>query len=188
MQRCAGSVCLWSCFPSCLPLPLQRAFKGGGSQEGRSAQWLLCGRSCLYSCQADGEELTLPTAAPPPSLLAAGRAHTLTRSAPLEYGQAVQLPAGCCCHSPGSVSEPETGLPRSRVTDPNGSISLRSCGGELAMVERSPRPHPSNSASREGWKPCDVQASSSCSQGRCRGPDIAWVQATLRPWKTDLNN
>lgn len=144
MQRCAGSACLWSCFPSCLPLPLQRAFKGGGSQEGLSAQWLLCGRSCLYSCQADGEELTLPTAAPPPSLLAAGRAHTLTRSAPLEYGQAVQLPAGCCCHSPGSVSEPETGLPRSRVTDPNGSISLRSCGGRLAVVERSPLTHPSN--------------------------------------------
>lgn len=103
-QRCAGSACLLSCFPSCLPLPLQRAFKGGGSQEGRSAQWLLCGLSCLYSCQADGEELTLPTAAPPPSLLAASRVHILTHSAPLEYGQAVQLPAGCCRLSPGSVS------------------------------------------------------------------------------------
>lgn len=150
MQRCADSVCLLFCFPSSLPLPLQRAFKGGGSQEGRSAQWLLCGRSCLYSCQADGEELTLPTAAPPPSLLAAGLAHTLTRSAPLERGQAVQLPAGSCHHSPGAVSEPETSLPGSRVSDPNKSTSLRSCGGRLAVVEQSPLPHPPNFSFQRG--------------------------------------
>lgn len=162
-----GSGCLLSCFPSCLPLPLQRAFKGGGSQEGRSAQWLLCGRSCLYSCQADGEELTLPTAAPPPSLLAAGRAHTLTRSAPLEHGQAVQLPAGCCRHSPEAVSEPRTDLPGSRVTDPNGATSLRSRGGRLTKVEGNPLPHPSNktSASIGAWEPCAVQAANSRSQG-----------------------
>lgn len=165
-QRSAGSVCLLSCFPSCLPLPLQRAFKGGGSQEGRSAQWLLCGRSCLYSCQADGEELTLPTAAPPPSLLAAGRAHTLTRSAPLEHGQAVQLPAGCCRHSPEAVSAPGTGLPGSRVTDPNGATSLRSRGGKLTKVEEEPPcpTHPT-SASIGGWEPCVVQAANSRSQG-----------------------
>lgn len=80
------------------PLPLQRACEGGDpGREGRgAAQWRLCGRSRLYSCQADGEELTLPTRPlprPPP----AGLAHTLTRSAPLEPGQAAQLPAGCCC-------------------------------------------------------------------------------------------
>lgn len=47
---------------------------------------------CLYSCQADREELTLPTRLlprPPP----AGLAHTLTRSAPLEPSQAG--PAAC---------------------------------------------------------------------------------------------
>lgn len=49
-------------------------------------------RGRLYSCQADREELTLPTRLvprPPP----AGLAHTLTRSAPLEAGQAG--PAAC---------------------------------------------------------------------------------------------
>lgn len=49
-------------------------------------------RGRLYSCQADREELTLPTRLlprPPP----AGLAHTLTRSAPLEPGQAG--PAAC---------------------------------------------------------------------------------------------
>lgn len=65
-------------------------------QEGfpgkRAAQWRLFGPGCLYSCQADREELTLPTRLlprPPP----AGLAHTLTRSAPLEPGQAG--PAAC---------------------------------------------------------------------------------------------
>ena len=73
-----------------------------------------------------------------PEVVAAGQQGRNKSAQEDSPGISLQLPAGCCCHSPGSVSEPETGLPRSRVTDPNGSISLRSCGGRLAVVERSP--------------------------------------------------
>ena len=60
----------------------------GEARSPVAALW----RGRLYSCQADREELTLPTRLlprPPP----AGLAHTLTHSAPLEPGQAG--PAAC---------------------------------------------------------------------------------------------
>lgn len=96
---CAGGcwACreLWALPLPFLLLPALLHFKEhpreGVPREARSPVAALR-RGRLYSCQADREELTLPTRLlprPPP----AGLAHTLTRSAPLEPGQAG--PAAC---------------------------------------------------------------------------------------------
>lgn len=99
--RCrGGSACreLWALLSPFLLLPLAASLlhfkehpQEGVPREARSPVAALR-RGGLYSCQADREELTLPTRLLPPPA-AAGLAHTLTRSAPLEPGQA--SPAAC---------------------------------------------------------------------------------------------
>lgn len=125
------------------PSPTSKSIQGRGFPGGDSAQWRLPGRSRLYSCEADGEELTLPTRPlprPPP----AGLAHTLTRSAPLEPGQAG--PAACWLLPPRLGSSKQGGPPAQSRAGSTCRVSRRSCpdpevtgeAGESGFCSRGP--------------------------------------------------
>lgn len=95
---CSEPCALPASLPPSLPPPLAAARLHFKERPREGVPGEVCSpvaarrRGRLYSCQADREELTLPTRLlprPPP----AGLAHTLTRSAPLERGQAG--PAAC---------------------------------------------------------------------------------------------
>lgn len=140
-----------------LPPPLQRAPARGGSREARSP--VAAPRRGLYSCQADGEELTLPTGLLPPTPPHPRRPPAawrtlITRSAPPEPGQAG--PAACCL-----LPRPRAGRPPSQVQTrdcvsgcPDGVPTGPGAQGRLAAAKPSPRLGPSDFCFQRGPSLC----------------------------------
>lgn len=103
-----------------LPPPLQRAPARGGSREARSP--VAAPRRGLYSCQADGEELTLPTGLLPPTPPhprrppAAWRTLNPLRASGARPGRPSRLlPAAAATSREAAFPGPDTGL-RVRVS------------------------------------------------------------------------